>query len=301
MKLLPGMKYEMDGYLKAELDDFLFNNEKEWDFVLLISGSGMTRSGKTMLGQQIGAYWAHETQTKWSHENICFTKEELIKKGTEFPKHSAFVVDEARDELKTSNRRGSILLDFLAECGKYNHLIIIILPDFFELKKSIAINRSAALLNVQVTFEKATKKGNEDRILFKRGKFGFFGPSKKRMLYVIGKKQYDNYAAVPPNFVGEFKKHWTVDEIAYDKRKDTFIKRNREEVTKSVRSIKAFEQRDICIRLINEHICTNMKKTSEFLSKNGLRISYRQIQNIINQKVIENSQNRGGVPENEAY
>ena len=143
--------YWMDKGLQKILNSIAYNVPLDWDSLILISGSGMVRVGKSVFGQQIGHYLSVKLKTKFDINNIVFSGQELIEKARTFPKHSVFVYDEARGELDTKKVMEDItktLMDFFAECGMYNHVIIIVLPDFFDLPKGIAISRSELLLNV---------------------------------------------------------------------------------------------------------------------------------------------------------
>ena len=223
-------KYWMDKGLMKILDSIAYNVPNDWDSVILISGSGMVRVGKSVFGQQIGHYMATKLKTPFEIDNIVFSGKELIEKSRKFIKNSVFVYDEARGELDTKKIMEDItktLLDFFAECGMYNHVVIIILPDFFDLPKGIAISRSELLLNVYR--DRSNKKDSEgnDVVQFERGFFhGYHRPSKKR-LYILGKKNFNDYDIVKRDFFGTFPNTFTVDKQQYEAKKLEYLARDR--------------------------------------------------------------------------
>lgn len=230
MERVTDKEYWMDTYLKNNLDTLLYNIRDDWDFMLLISGDGMVRVGKSELGQQIAYYVAYSLGTPFTVDNICFSGDELREQAHKLPKNSVLVYDEARGELDSKKLMEKItkgLLDFFAECGMYNHLLILIMPDYFEFPKSIAINRSDVLINV---FRKKKEKSLSDgRIIneYIRGGFQFFDRKSKKKLYIEGKRRFDDYDAATPNFFGEFRKFDVIDRDAYLAKKLAFLRRDR--------------------------------------------------------------------------
>ena len=83
------------------------------------------------------------------------------------------------------------LKKYFRKCRQLNQILILILPMFFELPRFYALGRSHCLVNVKFLGE------------FDRGFFDFYGPSKKKDLYLKGKRDW-NYNAVPKDFDGRF-------------------------------------------------------------------------------------------------
>jgi predicted XRE-type DNA-binding protein len=203
--------FYLDGYLKENLDILAESITKDFDFVILISGSGMTRVGKSLIGMQVGYYLnsrvneLNKLHNTFTTDNYSFKGEELIKMSKEFPQYSVVCFDECGSDLmarKTMHSTTQALLDYLRECGQKNQFLICILPDFFDLPKGIALTRSVCLIDVQFV-EK-----------FNRGNFKFYGRRAKKMLYLKGKKFLD-YDAHRPDFHGAFTNFYTVDEAKY--------------------------------------------------------------------------------------
>jgi DNA gyrase/topoisomerase IV subunit A len=84
-------------------------------------------------------------------------------------------------------------------------------------------NRSELLINVtRSTSSKLDKEGNEV-ISFERGSFNGFHRKSKKLLYMICKKDFNNYDAVKRDFFGEFGNHFTVDKEEYEDKKRNYL------------------------------------------------------------------------------
>lgn len=218
----------MEDNLKQTIDLWIKNVENDWDFVIIISGQGTVRVGKSVLAQQIACYWCYAIEKAYGivppftiEDNIVFHGHELIKKGNklgEATKYGALIFDEAGADLegvKAMKKTTQNVKDFFRECGQYNMLNILCLPEFFDLPKGIATNRSNCLIDCYVTV-------NDDD-MWERGKFNFFSAPSKKKLYRIGKKEL-NYAAVKCDFYGTWDNVYTIDEKEYKAAKVTALK-----------------------------------------------------------------------------
>lgn len=270
------LQYWMDPYLIANLETLLHNIKNDWDFMLLITGDGMVRVGKSEIAQQIGYYVAWRLGTPFSVDNICFSGEELRAQAHKLPKNSVLIYDEARGELDNKKLMEKItrnLLDFFAECGMYNHLIIIVLPDYFELPKGIAINRSDALINVVRSRKEKQLENGITVMEYQRGHFQFFDRKAKKKLYIEGKKQYDNYDAAQPNFWGEFRAATVIDKEAYLRKKLSFLQRSRTGQT-DTESRFAAVLRALCTQV-------SQREASRLLEEQGVKLSQGRINQLI--------------------
>jgi len=221
--------FHMDGYLKENLDILAENITNDFDFVILVSGGGMTRIGKSLIAMQIGYYLTHKVNelngihNTFTTDNYSFRGEDLIVKAKCAPRYSVLVYDEAGSDLmarKTMHSTTQALLDFFREIGQANLFLICVLPDFFDLPKGIAVTRSVCLIDVDFV-EK-----------FTRGKFKFFSRRAKKLLYLRGKKTLD-YDCVKPDFYGTFTNFYTVDEMKYRQMKlEALRNREKDEVEK---------------------------------------------------------------------
>jgi len=227
IELPNGVKFYLDGYLRSNLDLFIKKLKMDYDFVIIVSGSGTVRIGKSVLAQQIGAYVAKRVSERfkqpfiWNLEdNFAFTGKELIDKAKKLSKKLDFggvlIYDEAGGELQTMKRwtpEAKALIDFFRECGQLNLFLILVLPDFFDLPKGIAIARSMALINTRF----------DDHL--NRGRFSAFNFRQKKFLYLQGKKMCD-YTKAKPNFHGRFTNAYTIPELNYRKMKREALETN---------------------------------------------------------------------------
>ena len=211
--------FYMHDTLKINLDVLLKNIEKDWDFVITISGSGRVRMGKSLLALQIGAYWTYMIEKLYGfknpfnvEDNIIFNGSDLIKKGNKLGinnKYSCLIFDEAGADLegvKAMKRTTQAVKDFLRECGQYNMLTILVLPDFFDLPKGVALSRCDFLINCYTSVTK------DDYI--ERGFFNFYSRPNKKYLYLRGKKELD-YNAYHEDWSGDWNVFYPIDETKY--------------------------------------------------------------------------------------
>jgi len=244
--------FYMDDRLKLQIDVLLKNITKDWDFTILISGQGEVRVGKSMLALQIGAYWTYEIEKRYGlkcpfniQENILFEGKNLIKAGNALGakyKYAVLLFDEAGADLegkKVLTGATQDVLDYFRECGQYNMLNIIVLPEFFDLPKGIALTRSIFLLDVSYI-------ADEDAI-FQRGYFDFYSKRSKKWLYLKGKRDL-NYSCVKSDFgsnKGRFYKFYPINEKEYREAKQEALKKR-----ESKRRNRFQMQRDACIYLL---------------------------------------------------
>jgi hypothetical protein len=228
VKRVTDKKYWMHPTLYNNLVSLAHNvMDNGWDSVILISGDGMTRVGKSMLAQQIGYFLASLLETKFDITNIMFGTENLRDTVMKRPKNSVYVFDEAResfDSKKTMSKKNIELATFFDECGMMNNVYILVLPNFYDLMKGLAVNRSEFLINCKRVGE--SRKVNEkfNIVSWKRGYYDFYNRRRKHKLYITHKK-FEFYDPKFRNFWGEFRKYWVIDEDLYNEKKVAFLKR----------------------------------------------------------------------------
>ncbi|MBD3253146.1 hypothetical protein GF386_05415 [Candidatus Pacearchaeota archaeon] len=245
--------FHLHDTLKEQLDILIKNVVNDWDFTIIISGSGEVRVGKSVLAMQIAAYWAYEMQRLFKKRvifeiktNIVFDGRKLIQQGNYLGQNYSFnplVFDEAGADLEGKKAMQTItqdVLDFYRECGQYNLLNILVIPDFFDLPKGIALTRSMFLLDV---YYNANEEG-----IFERGYFRFYSKRNKKQLYLKGKREL-NYNAHTFNFRGNFRPFYPIDETEYRKAKqEALVKRENK------RRNKFQMQRDACWYIFNQEL-----------------------------------------------
>jgi len=200
-----GTEFSFHERLYQNISKIIKANKNDWDFKILISGNGMTRTGKSTLAAQLACV----VDPKFTLDQVIFKGDKLVEHSKEIGKHRALVYDEAKEGLdskKAITNYSNNIMTYFAECGWLNQFMIIVLPDFFDLNKSIALNQSIFLINCYT------------RNAFTRGYFNFYNRKGKRYLYIKGKKYY-NYDCQTPTFQGTFTKWFPFDKDEYEKRK----------------------------------------------------------------------------------
>ncbi|MCK9369974.1 hypothetical protein M0R04_08730 [Candidatus Dojkabacteria bacterium] len=270
----------MDRWLKENLDGIPYFIEKKYDVVGVISGTSKVRLGKSTIAMQVGYYIAWilaggrtilsesgtmvevippKREVKFGLDNIVFAPEDLKKKAHELPPNSMIVYDEGRAGLDASRSMESVnkgMQDFFQECGVYGHVILIVLPDFFQLHQSYAVSRSLFLINV-FTDEQ-----------FKRGYFSFYNERQKELLYFWGKKKvgaYLRYASAKRNFWGRFSDWLPFNKDEYENMKKQALERKRV----GYREIQQLKERDLLIHFIIMHCEFKKTELVEALDKFG--------------------------------
>jgi len=201
--------YFLDNGLKKELDYLMGAVKNDWDGVILIDG--VEGGGKSILAQQVGYY----LDPKLDVENIVFTGEEFIERATAIDeKYRVIIFDEAFAGLSSRAAMSSInknITRMLMEIRQKNLFLILILPTFFELDRYAAIFRSRCLIHVKADH-------------FQRGDWDMYGYTKKKNLYMYGKKYY-NYRMVTRDIFGKFMAFSPVDQIKYKEKKQMSLRK----------------------------------------------------------------------------
>jgi len=282
--------FYLDDNLKAQIDVLVKNIKNDWDFTIIISGEGEVRVGKSVLAMQIGAYWTEQMKLKYNldlpfsvEQNLVFDGKKLIETGNKLGKaypNSVLIYDEAGADLEGRKAMQSItqdVVDYFRECGQYNMLNILVLPEFFDLPKGIAMSRSIFLLNV---FYKSDEEGN-----FERGYYWFYSKRNKKRLYLWGKKELD-YSKVKSDFKYplRFMNFYPVDEKKYRQAKQEALTK------RGSRRRNEFQlQRDACWYLLwaefgmtQEQIGKRMEGlTGKFVAQNTIHdgIAHYKVEN----------------------
>lgn len=232
--------------LAGQLDNFVYNIGDDWDFTIVITGDRMVRVGKSVLAQCIAAYLAMRIEeyikikVNFGLDDIYFESKVMIEHARTKPKYSINIYDEGREGLASTKSLSTIskdIVDFFAECGQLNQIIIVVLPDFFGLNEEIAVARSEILLNV---YRKNIKKmvnmygtGKQPIVSFGRGEFEFFSRYNKSALYDKFKRTRTKYYRMQKHdFVGDFYNHYAVDEKKYRAKKLEALTRYKEKEDK---------------------------------------------------------------------
>jgi hypothetical protein len=254
----PGLA--IDGNLASNIKLYARNILKDNQFLGLCSSSTFNvRVGKSTLMQHVGEYYTYELNKllkakfkqpiSFTHKNIVFSGEKLIKRAFELDKYSCIILDESDDVTGHHlNKRLQDLKRFFRKSGQLNLFIILILPNFFEFPKTLAIQRSNFLIDVKFTGE------------FERGRFEFYGPRSKKKLYIHGKKNED-YSVCKSDFYGKFPNCYSVDDKIYKQMKDIDIKEQDDKDAPTETKI----QRDARVKAeLFTKICDNLVSKYDF-------------------------------------
>jgi len=230
--------FYLDGYLKSNLDLLSQSLKKDYDFFIVIDGR--ERFGKSTLASQI-AYYLDPT---YNLDRCVFTADQFAEAVEKAKKFQAIVFDEAHGYLGSRSSMSSFnkkLVKIMTEMGSKNLIVILCLPNFFELDKYPAIWRSSCLLHVH-----------------QRGRFCFYNYKKKQDLYLKGKRFYAYN--VSANFHGCFIKFFPLDKEEYENKKLVSVA---EHVKTNSKELKYSRQ----INNLLEYIKKNMDVSQEELAK----------------------------------
>jgi len=233
---LPGQKTPgryIDGTLKENIDLLAKNIVKDMTYLGIISSSTLeVGTGKSVFAQQLCEAYLdsvnrhHGFNLELTMNNIVFRPKEIIARSFKVPRYSVVICDEWEDANYWSDL-GVTLRQFFRKCRQLNLFILVIIPNFFQLPMSYAIPRSVFFIDVRFSGE------------FDRGYFSFYNFSRKKILYLRGKKT-QNYGIVKPNFIGRFADGYVVNEKEYrtSKMRDLMNQENAEKKPLTVRDIK---------------------------------------------------------------
>jgi hypothetical protein len=219
-------------------------------FLILVSSQALSvRTGKSTFTQLMAEDWnfimreEYKVNLDFDMRNIAFNADEFEKKAFALyerqQKFGVIILDESDDLTGHSlSQEVKKIKRFLRKAGQLNLLMIMILPDFFEFPKSIAVNRSVALITVDY--------GEH----FERGHFKFFDFKSKKKLYIKG-KSFNDYGVSNCTFKGEFTGQYLVNEEEYRKEKyrDLFEDANKEK-DKKIASMKMDIMRKLFINCV---------------------------------------------------
>lgn len=287
----PGQKkdgFYLDDILKSQIDILLKNIKNDWDFTIIIAGSGEVRVGKSVLAMQIGAYWSYAIKEMYGKivpfsaaTNFVLDGRKLIEIGNKLGQNYSYpclIYDEAGADLegrKIMTAMTQEVLDYYRECGQYNMLNILVLPEFFDLPKGLALSRSICLIDVYYTT-------NEEG-MFERGFFNFFSRRNKKYLWIKGKKEL-NYNAQKYNFHGRFYNMYPIDEAEYRTIKQEALTKR-----ESKRRNKFQMQRDACWFLLNREVGWTQQEIGKRMEQlTGIFVPHNTISDGMRHFLMEN-------------
>lgn len=221
--------------LKQKLDNIKMLQKKDYDCCFVIDGK--ERIGKSTLG--ITCAW-YLSDKKFKIENICTGASDAIEKLETLPDKSVLMVDEgslvfnSKDAMTKEQKKLGKIMNVI---GQKNMIFIIILPSFFGLNKQIAIERSRFLLHCY-----SDKQLN-------RGRFCYFSEKKKKILYKLGKRDFESYKKPKSDWVGTFTNFNPFGQEYLDTKKKSLFESLHQEINKSEKQIKGEFMREIVFNM----------------------------------------------------
>ena len=257
-------EYFIDKVMKQQLDKI--KNaviKKDRDYVLVIDGE--EGSGKSVLAMQIAKYF----DPKFNLDKVVFNSDQFMKSIKEIPKYSCVLLDEA---YSASNSRATLtevnraMVGVATEMRQRNLFVIMVLPSFFDLDKYFALWRCKALIHVYFD-----KDGG-------RGRYIIFPKTKKKYLYLNGKKTYSYAKPASPFPACRFFNHYVLSEEEYRlKKAEAFKKRTLSNQAKNWKG-----QRDAMIKELHHNFKVGSADIVIKLEDWGAKsVTQREIQRIV--------------------
>jgi len=242
-------EFAIDGYLVQALDLAKHRVIKmNWDYVSIVAG--LPGVGKSSFVRGPAKY----CDPTFDHTHIAFTADQFITLTNELPEYSSVILDESFESM---NSRVTMSKDFQRivnhlQLIRQKHLFIfLLLPNFFDLSKGIAIFRTSHLFVIY-----GDDSGG-------RGMFRVFGRNEKRMLFIKGGK-FMNYNAVSSNFRGKFTKGDNIIDVeTYESEKMQHLKEQDKSLKKKPEKS---EFKELICKLL-EMKAFNVKQLSELTGK----------------------------------
>lgn len=194
----------LDRKLKDKLDNIIKIRKKGWDTIFVIDGD--RRTGKSTVAKTCGYYLCPEISIK----NYVSGLGDALEVIESLPDESVVIFDESSlifSSKDHANREQKQLLKVIDVIGVKKMTMILVMPTFFELIKPLAIYYSRFLIHIYT-----------DRKL-QRGRLAYFGTKNKKLLYDMGKKNYNSYSRPSADWTGKFVDYIPDYEDEYNKLK----------------------------------------------------------------------------------
>ena len=263
------IKYHMDDVVKKNIDEKIRPalNKDDKDFLICIDG--MEGSGKSTLAFQLGKY----IDPSLSLSRIVFSAEDFRQAIFKAKKGEVVIFDEAFTGLSSRASLSGInraLVSLMMQMRQKNLCIILVLPTFFLLDKY------AALWRAKVLFHVYENKGV-------RGYFRIYSKTKKKLLYLYGKKDYSYPRNIHTKLKGRFYGKFALGDAEYEQKYRDLKAKALEATEKNPMTsiqIKYREQRDLMMYLLRENTTLSYEQLSTLLADYDFIISFQQVAKI---------------------
>lgn len=272
------ISYYMEKRLKRNLDNKVLPELHKKDKDCIIAVDGGEGVGKSTLALQIGKY----VDPSLDLSRVVFDAESFKQAIFKAKKGQCVIYDEAFTGLSSRTSLSGIntaLVSLMMQMRQKNLFVILVLPTFFLLDKYAALFRTTSLIHVY-----ESKKGI-------RGYFRVYNKTKKKYLYLYGKKDYSYNAKKGKNdfvntkfkgrFYGVFALGDEEMEEKYRKKKSKALEET-QKTPMSAGQLKYKDQRDRVLFLLRKSTKKTYQELEEMLLDFDIDISYVQIRNICN-------------------
>jgi len=256
---------------------------KDRDKVLIIDGR--EGGGKSTLATQLAAH----LDPNFNIDKVAFNGDDFMekikdpsrKKGDCIILDEAFLAANSRSVMSSMNKA---IVGLTTEMRQLNLFVIIVLPSFFDLDRTLGIWRSDILIHTYFD-----KRGN-------RGRYIVFNYAKKKLLHLKGKKFY-SYGCVKTGLPAmRFNKGYTINELEYRKKKaEAFrlkkdFKKSDEKLMKDkVLLIKALQKQGLTYEKIGEELGIHSDSVKKLVYRWGVKSGLEEGTNINNISLNENN------------
>lgn len=260
----PEGKYRMEDELFKNISVLPKRIEKDSDCLAFFVGPPGV--GKDTIMQQC-IYVLDPTVTInsvfWKYEDYVRYSKELFEEGKSTGK--GIMHSEGRESLSglsMMTKRTREFLNYLYENRQMNLYQFIATGDFFDIPKSIVMQRAIFMIEVH--------EGDE----FDKGFFKFYNAATMKKLYMYGKRDR-NMKAVAANISGRFPKFYTIDEEAYRKKKrDSLISNSEKYLDDNKKEDKGINDKEFLEAAMDRMMFPNEFNASKFCRDFGITYQY---------------------------
>ena len=184
-----GVLYAIDGFTHESFSNAKkVMDKRDVDLPVLVTGYPGT--GKSTLTMQLATF----VDPTFNEERMCQNVSDFIEQIKKAKPKQAVALDESYEGLNSSEVRrevGRALLNLLNIVRQKNLYLFLIIPNFFDMSKQIAVFRTRWLVHCY------------DKSFGDIGYYCLFDKSTKHSLYIKGKRD-ENYNAIKADFFCSF-------------------------------------------------------------------------------------------------
>lgn len=180
--------------------------------------AGRSRVGKSVLAMQHAKFF----DPSFDDSRIVYNPRDFVELANKLSPGSAIMLDETRHAGGgdwAQGKESKIFLDYLNEVGQKNLYILLLLPDFWDLRTALATNLTHYMVHVYEEENQDFNPENTKSDPLTRGHFDFYNFEDKRYLFYHNHK-YHSYKGVKPSMKNlDFSNTFVVNEANYRAKK----------------------------------------------------------------------------------